>query len=72
MNRTPIDVVDPDMVEVLRAMTPARRLAIVDGMWTSARDMLVRLVRAEHPEWSAVEVERAVARRMSGDAARTA
>lgn len=57
--------VDPAMVEVLRAKSPAERLAIASGMWRSARDMLQRLLRAEHPDWTAAELERAVAQRLS-------
>ena len=44
--------VDPEMVIVLRAANPAERLEIFSGMWRSAREMLRRLLRAKHPDWT--------------------
>lgn len=60
-----IEAVDPIMADVLRKKTEAERLQIAWGMWRSARDMLRTLLRAQHPEWSQVEVERETARRLS-------
>lgn len=60
-----IEVMDKDMVEILRAKTPAERLAIADGMWVSARRMLIATLQAEHPEWSNKQVEQETARRLS-------
>lgn len=66
MSRTPrIEVPDDAMVAVLRAKTPAERLAISDGMWRSARRMIEAMLRREHPDWSAEELQHAVAQRMS-------
>ena len=59
------DSIDPEMIDVLRAKSPAERLAIFAGMWRSARDMLRRLLRAEHPDWTDAQLERAVAQRLS-------
>jgi F0F1-type ATP synthase epsilon subunit len=64
-DRTPcIELVDPDMVRILRSKTPAERLAIAWGMWTFARDTLRRSVAAQHPDWSEIEVNREAARRL--------
>ncbi len=60
-----LEAVEPDMAAVLRAKSEAERLRIGWGMWRAARDMLTRLLRAEHPDWSAGEVGREVARRLS-------
>ena len=60
-----IEIVDPDMAAVLRAMTEADRLRIAWGMWRSARDMLRNLLRAEHCDWSGQDVGREVARRLA-------
>jgi len=59
-----METLDPAMVRVMRAKSPAERLAISHGMWRSARDMLRNLTRAEHPNWLEVEVCRKVAERL--------
>jgi hypothetical protein len=53
------------MVEVLRAKTPAERLAIAHGMFRSAQRMIGSHLRAVHPEWDEARVEQEVARRIS-------
>jgi hypothetical protein len=60
-----IEVVDPVMAAVLRQMTEAERLRIAWGMCRSARDMLLYLLRAVHPEWSQRQVEQEAARRLA-------
>ena len=60
-----IEVLDDAMVEVLRQKTGAERLAIASRMWTSTRKMLMAHLAQEHPEWSAEEIQRETARRMS-------
>lgn len=60
-----IEVIDDQMAEVLRAKTPAERLAIAHGMWSHARAMIQRIVKVDHPEWSEEQVRFQVARRLS-------
>jgi Rv0078B-related antitoxin len=60
-----VEVVDLEMVRILRTKTEAERLAIAWGMWRSARDMIRNLLRAEHPNWSETEVQREAARRLA-------
>ena len=59
------DVIQPEMARVLAAKTESERLRIAWGIWRSARRMIERIVAAERPELSAVEVQTIVARRMS-------
>ena len=61
-----IEVVEWDVVAILRTKTEAERLAIAWGMWRSARDMIRNLLRAEHPDWSDAQVQREAARRLAG------
>ena len=61
-----VEVVDPEMAAILRQKTEAERLQIAWGIWRSARDMLLHLLRAEHPDWSEAAVRQEVARRLSG------
>jgi hypothetical protein len=58
------DAVDDTMAMILRSKTPAERLEIAFGMWRYARNTILRIVQAEHPEWDPVEVQRETARRL--------
>ncbi|MDY7092076.1 MAG: hypothetical protein SX243_03805 [Acidobacteriota bacterium] len=60
-----IEVLDDDMVAILRAKTGAERLQIAFEMWESTCRMLTNMLSAEHPDWTAEEVQREVARRMA-------
>jgi Rv0078B-related antitoxin len=60
-----IEIVDDRVVEILRSKTPAERLAIANGMWSFARQMIRAIQAREHPDWSDGEIDREVARRMS-------
>lgn len=60
-----IEVIDDTLAEVLRRKTPAERIKIGFGLWTSARDMLLASLKKTHPEWSIEMVEKEVARRLS-------
>ena len=60
-----IEVVDDAMAEILRRKTPAERIQIGFGLWTSARNMLMTYIRTIHPEWNNDRIEKEVARRLS-------
>lgn len=60
-----IEMVDHDMAAILRAKPVAERLRIGWGIWRSARAILENLVRAAHPDWSPMQVQAEVTRRMS-------
>jgi hypothetical protein len=57
--------VDDDMAGFLRTKTPAERLLIADGMWRFARDLIVGVLRREHPDWAEPRVLEETARRLS-------
>jgi hypothetical protein len=50
LDKNRIEVVDDMMAEVLRKKTPAERIAIGFGLWTSARKMLLSHLGSTHPE----------------------
>src|SRR5262249_30355631 len=54
MRRKPLNVemMDDAMANVLRAKTPAERLAIASGLWCSASRMIEAVLRAEQPDWT--------------------
>lgn len=62
------EVVSDEMAEILRRKTPTERLDMVFSMWRFARELVRGDVRRTHPDWQPAEVDRAVARRMSGGA----
>ena len=68
LDRGQIEVVDDRMAEVFKRKTPAERIKIGFSLWTSAHNMLMAHLRTSHPDWSAEEVEREVARRLAGGA----
>jgi hypothetical protein len=63
-----IEVMDKKMAEILREKTPAERLQIGFSLWSSARHMLLSHLREENKDWTEKEVEKEVARRLSGSA----
>jgi Rv0078B-related antitoxin len=59
------EMVDDVMVEVLRAKTPDEKLAMLDGLWRMARDLIRDKLRQDHPDWNADQIARETARRLS-------
>jgi hypothetical protein len=59
------EVLDDRLAAVLRAKSPAERLAIAFHMWAFARDLIWRTAARQHPEWSEEKLARHVAGRMS-------
>ena len=64
-HRPVIEVIDPEMAAVIRTKTGAERLRISNGMYVSARRMLLSHLRVEHPDWDDLRVRAAAARRLA-------
>jgi hypothetical protein len=64
LDRIRIEVPDDSVVAALRRLTPGDRLAIASRMWVSARNAILQMLRADHPQWSELELGEEVARRM--------
>ena len=60
-----IEVMDREMVSILRRKTPAERLRTAFALWESACSMLKSHLSSTHPEWTVEQVSREVAHRMS-------
>jgi len=60
-----IEVIDDEMAAVIRAKSGAQRLRIADGMYASARQMLLSHLRSEHTDWNEKQISREAARRLS-------
>jgi hypothetical protein len=51
-------------LQAFRQMTGEQRLALALEMWRTACDVTRAGIRAQHPEFSAAQVEREIARRI--------
>ena len=60
-----IEVIDREMAAIIRTKTGAERLRISNGMYVSARRMILSHLRAEHPDWDDLRVRAAAARRLA-------
>jgi hypothetical protein len=59
------EMIDDQMAEVLRAKTPLERLKMAESMQRMARGLIRDKLRYDHPDWTAEQIEREVARRIS-------
>ena len=48
----------PEERRILRALTPAQKLAAAEDMYRAARDLKAAALRQQHLEWSEEEVRR--------------
>jgi hypothetical protein len=62
-----IEVLDEAIVELLRAKTPAQRVAMVFDAERTMRLMLEAQIRSRHPDWDDDRVLREIARRWNPD-----
>jgi Rv0078B-related antitoxin len=58
------ELIDDQMAEVLRAKTPFERLAMAESMRRMARGLIRDKLRFDHPDWTADQIDREVARRL--------
>lgn len=59
------ECVDDRVAAILRAKSPAERLALANGLWRSARSIMKSIICQQHPEWTEAQVDREAARRLS-------
>jgi len=59
-----IEILDDQMVKVLKAKRPQERLAIAFNMWSFAKNQLINYLTDLHPEWSKERIQKDVARRL--------
>ncbi len=60
-----LEMMDAQMVAIMRKKTGAERLRIASDMYTSARKMLLSHLQAQHPDWRQEQICREAARRLS-------
>jgi len=59
-----IEVLDDEMVAVLKAKSGAERLKIASGLFAAARRMIASQLAAEHPDWDEARLQEETARRL--------
>lgn len=65
LNAMQIEILDDAVVDVLRRLTPAQRLAAVFDCNRTWRLRLAGHLRTRHPDWSDDQIAAEVARRMA-------
>jgi hypothetical protein len=58
----PDEQLSPEQIEVFRRMTPARRLALAEGLYWTAWNLKAAWLRSRNPAWREDEVRREVSR----------
>jgi hypothetical protein len=58
-----LEPLDPVRLEIMRRLTTAERLAIAFDLNRFARERIAHDLRAQHPEWDDVAIQKEVARR---------
>ena len=65
-----IEVLDEQMVKVLKTKSPQQRLSIAFDMWSSARKQLTSYLRSQHLDWDEKKIQQEVVKRLSHGAIR--
>lgn len=60
-----IEVLDDQMIEVLKAKKPEERLAIAFNMWSSAKKQLTNYLRSLYLDWDEKKIQQELVRRLS-------
>lgn len=60
-----IEMLDDEMVRVLRRKSGPERFRIADKMFSFARELIRSSIRAAHPEWNEQRIAAETARRIS-------
>lgn len=60
-----VEIIEAEMVEALRQIPPSRKLSQMFGMWDFALTVMKASIRAEHPDWTAEQIQREILRRMA-------
>jgi len=60
-----IELLDPEVVAMLKAKSPAEKLEMAFKIQKFTRGVLFSRIRSQHPDWTETEIGKAVAQRMS-------
>ena len=58
----PDEQASPEQVAIFRRMTPARRLALAEQLYWSARELKAAWLRSRHTGWTEEQIAREVRR----------
>lgn len=59
-----IEVIESQMARVLRAKTPAHRIALIGQANRTARELYRAAIRRRHPDWNDQAIDQHLAQRM--------
>jgi hypothetical protein len=62
----PIEVIDDQMAEIMRAKSPAEKVAMVSAANRTARLLAAAGTRHLHPDWSEDQIQAEIIRRVCG------
>lgn len=65
LNDLTVEIIDKEMVKVLKNKTGKERLEIAFNMWSFAKEIITNRVKTQHPNFSEDDIIVEVARRMS-------
>ena len=65
-----VEVLDAQMIEILKTKTPQQRLAIAFDMWSSAKKQLINYLHSVHSDWDDKKIHNEAVRRLSHGAIR--
>jgi len=60
-----IEVVDPEMAEILRHKTTEERIAMIFAANRTMRKVIEGHLRTDHPDWDDAQIQAEIARRFS-------
>ena len=60
-----IEVLDDQMIEVLKTKNPQQRLAIAFNMWSFAKKQLTNYLRGLYLDWDEKKIQQEVVKRLS-------
>ena len=60
-----IEILDEQLIKVLKEKTPQQRLIIAFNMWDSAKNLLTTYLESTHSDWNEKEIHREVIKRLS-------
>jgi len=61
----PIEVLDDAMATVLRAKTPAEKIAMIAAAHRTVRLLAAASVRYQHPDWTEEQIQAAAVKRVA-------
>lgn len=63
-----VEVVEPEIAEILRGKTPAQRIETASAAHRTARLLAEAGIAHQHPDWSTAQIDAELKRKLAGGA----